>query len=262
MDLYRLNLNLLIALDVLFQEQSVTMAANKLFITQAAMSNNLQQLRVLFKDDLLIREKNHMVLTSYAQQLQPKLHQVLQEVRCLVESGQRFEPETSQRIFKIGMSDYMSALLLPKLIAFLQKNAPGIKIYIISTHHLGDSEPFEKGTYDLGIGKIIDMSSPIQKQLIFKDTGVCVMNKKHKLATKKQITLQDYLANKHVAIRADNPNFPPIIEQALKEKNLKRDIQISLPFVIPIFKLIEQSDNLIATIIRSTTYSIKNIMTL
>lgn len=57
MDLHRINLNLLVALDALLLEQSVTLAAKKLFITQAAMSNNLQQLREIFKDDLLIREK-------------------------------------------------------------------------------------------------------------------------------------------------------------------------------------------------------------
>src|SRR4051812_29769674 len=107
-ELYRINLNLLVALDVLLAEQSVTKAAKKLFLTQAAMSNNLQQLREIFKDDLLIREKNGMILTSYALDLQPKLHQVLEELRTVVLAGQRFVPELSQRTFKVGMTDYMS----------------------------------------------------------------------------------------------------------------------------------------------------------
>lgn len=121
MDLYRLNLNLLIALDILLQEQSVTQSAQKLSITQAAMSNNLQQLRNIFKDELLLREGTRMVLTSYARELQPKLHQVLQEVRSLVEGGQRFIPETSERIYRIAMTDYIASLLLPKLTSHLQK---------------------------------------------------------------------------------------------------------------------------------------------
>ncbi len=250
MDLYRLNLNLLIALDTLLLEQSVTLAAKKTCISQAAMSNNLQQLRELFKDDLLIRERNHMVLTSYAKELQPKLHQVLQEVHSLVVSGQRFEPETSKRVFKIGMSDYMASIFLPKLTSILQHKAPFIKINVISLYHLSSKEPFEKGDYDLGMGKIFQVVAPVSKQLLFQDTAVCIMNHDHPLA-KKKITLKDYIANKHIAVRADNPLFTAIIEQSLTKLGYQRDIQISLPFVVPILKLIEQSDNLIATVIRS-----------
>lgn len=253
MDLYRLNLNLLIALDALLLEQSVTLAAKKLFITQAAMSNNLQQLRNIFKDDLLIREKNHMVLTSYARELQPKLHQVLQEIHSLVISGQRFEPETSERVFKIGVSDYMAVLLLPKLIAHLAQTAPEIKISVVSVYHLSGIEPFERGDYDLAIGKVFEISSPIRKELLFKDFGVVVVNRNHKLARKKKITLKDYLSYKHIVVRADNPHFPPVIEQALAKKGFRRNAQISLPFIIPIFKLLEKSDELIATVIHSMT---------
>lgn len=251
MNLYRLNLNLLIALDILLIEQSVTHAAKKIFITQAAMSNNLQQLREIFKDELLIREKNHMVLTSYAKELQPKLHLVMQELQSLVVSGQRFEPETSERIFKIGMTDYMAALLLPKLIATLQHKAPKIKIITISTHHLNDSEPFEKGDYDFGIGKTFELPPSIHKKLLFKDTIVCLLNRRHKLAKKPRINLKDYLSNKHVAVQVHNSRFPTIIEETLDKLGYRRDILISLPFIIPIFKLIEESDNLIATVIKS-----------
>jgi len=258
MDLHRINLNLLVALDALLLEQSVTLAAKKLFITQAAMSNNLQQLREIFKDDLLIREKNHMVLTSYAKSLRPQLHQLLQEIHSLVVSGQHFEPETSERVFKIGMSDYMAVLILPKLMVRLQQKAPNMKISIVSVYHLNSAEPFEKGDYDLGIGKIFDIQRPIIKQVLFKDTGVVLFNRRHPLAAKKKITLKDYLENKHVAVRADNPHYPPIIEQFLAKLGYQRNIQISLPFITPIFKIIEQSDHLIGTVIRSMTLFYKD----
>lgn len=254
MNLYRLNLNLLIALDALMLEQSVTNAAKKLYITQAAMSNNLQQLREIFKDDLLIREKNHMVLTSYAKELQPKLHQVLQEVHSLVVSGQCFNPETSQRVFKIGLSDYMATLILPHLLAKLHRLAPGIKISVISIMHFSNNDPFEKGEFDLGIGKVFSVTSPIKKELLFKDTGVCLMNRNHMLAKKSKITLKDYLSQKHIAVRAVDLHYPPVIEQALEKLGYRRDMQLSLPFVVPIFKLIEESNTLIATVIKSMSY--------
>jgi DNA-binding transcriptional LysR family regulator len=128
-----------------------------------------------------------------------------------------------------------------------------MKIMTISVNHLTSMESFERGEYDLAIGKITDMSTFVSKKLLFKDTVVCIMNHKHPLAKKKKITLNDYLTNKHIAVRADNPHIPPVVEQELAKLGHRRDIQVSLPFIVPIFKLIEQSENLIATVIRSTT---------
>lgn len=252
MNLYRLNLNLLIALDILLEEKNVTVAASKIFLTQSAMSNNLQRLRVIFKDELLIREKNGMSLTGYAKELQPQLHRVLSELSYLVTNCRRFDPKISTRVFKIGLSDYLSALILPKLIEKLQNTAPNIKIRIVSAYHFNSTEPFEKEDYDLAIGKIFQLSSPVHTQLLFKDTGVCIINPQHPLAKKKKITLKDYLAYQHIAVCADNPSFPPVIEQSLAQLNVQRNIQISLPFVVSIFTLIENSKNLIATIMKST----------
>lgn len=251
MNLYRLNLNLLIALDSLLLEKSVTFSAKKLFITQAAMSNNLRQLREIFKDELLIREKNRMVLTQYAKELQPKLHQVLQEIHSLIISGQQFHPETSERVFKLAMPDYMATILLPELTARLKQKAPHVKIIVISLYHLSSTEAFEKGEYDLGLGKLIELGSAVHKEIFFEDKGVMIMNKNHPLSKKKTVTLQDYLSQKHVAMFSDNPHFPHIIEQALRSLGYQRDVQVGLPFIIPIFKLIEQSPHLIGSMISS-----------
>jgi DNA-binding transcriptional LysR family regulator len=253
MDLYRLNLNLLIALDILLAERSVTQAAKRIFITQAAMSNNLQQLREIFKDPLLIRKSNGMLLTTYAKELQPKLHQVLQEVRSLILSGQRFSPETSQRTFRLGLSDYMSSLLLPKLIPHLQKVAPKIKISVVSSsgYRLMSPDPFENGEYDLGVGKIVINHESIKRKILFKDKVVCILNKKHPLVTREKINLKDYLKYEHIAIHADNPHFIPVIEQTLEQLGYQRNIKISSPFITPIFQLIEQTPELIGTVIQS-----------
>src|SRR3990167_7170427 len=124
MNLHRINLNLLASLDILLQERSVTRAAERAFITQSGMSNTLQQLREIFKDKLLMREKNGMALTSFAKELQPQLHRVLQELGSLVINCRCFDPKKSTRVFKIALSDYLSALLLPKLLRVLKTHAP------------------------------------------------------------------------------------------------------------------------------------------
>lgn len=255
MNLYRLNLNLLIALDSLFYEQSVTLAANKLFISQAAMSNNLNQLRKLFNDELLVREKNRMTLTNFAKELQPKLHQVLQEIQSLVEGGQQFIPQTSRREFRLAMNDYMAGLFVPELLDCLQRTAPHIKITVISLSRINVAG--EERNYDLTIDKSSEIQPHAKKHRLFTDSGVILLNKHHPLAKKPQITIKDYLNYKHIAVRGD-PYLQPLTDQVLLKLGLQRDVTISLPFVVSILKLIEQSPNLIATLVKSITVLYKN----
>ncbi len=113
MNLYRINLNLLVALDILLAEQNVTRAAGKLFISQAAMSNNLQQLREILNDELLVRKKNKMLLTNYARTLHPKLRNVLEELTSIIDHDNRFDLTTCDRKFKIGISDHWATLIFP-----------------------------------------------------------------------------------------------------------------------------------------------------
>ncbi len=252
MDLYRVNLNLLIALDHLLTEKSVTNAAKKLAITQAAMSNNLQQLRELFTDDLLVREKHHMLLTPYAKDIHPKLHQIIEELRTLITDGQRFIPEKSERVFKIGMSDYMVSLVMPGLLKYLEKNAPHIRIIIAPIQYACSSDPFEVGDYDLAISKLFSSPPSIRSTLLFKDKGVCLLNPRHPLAKKKKITLAEYIAGEHVAVRSDkNSYFSSLIDQTLLQLGVERRVQLALPFVTPIFKILESSETLIGTMIKS-----------
>ncbi len=248
-DLYRVNLNLLVALDLLLQKKSVTESAKKIFITQAAMSHNLQQLREIFQDDLLVRQKNYMILTPFAISLQAKLHEVLEEVRSLIEHGQRFDPKHSQREFKIAMSDYMSSLLLPPLLQHLEQEAPGIQITVMTAQHLGDSSAFERGDYDLAIGKVFSHDASLQKQLLFKDQGVCIMGSAHPNAKNKSLTMTDYLVSPHIAVmRTDHPDRPKLIDEALAKLNLQRQVKMSLPYMEPIVQLIAGSVHLVATI--------------
>lgn len=247
-ELYRLNLNLLVALDVLLAEESVTRAAKRLFMTQAAMSNNLQQLREIFKDELLVREKNAMVPTAYAHSLQSKLHQILEEVRTMVLVGQSFLPEVSRRSFRIMMTDYMSALILPKLLKALEAKAPDIKIVIVPIDYNMQSTVSAISDYDLAIGKGQHADASMIKKPFFKDSGVAVLNTKHPLAKQDKISLEEYLAYPHAAICLNNPEVPTLVEEALAAINQARQIKVGIPFVGVIFQMIQASRELIGTV--------------
>ncbi|OGT36618.1 MAG: hypothetical protein A3F12_00845 [Gammaproteobacteria bacterium RIFCSPHIGHO2_12_FULL_38_14] len=255
LNLYRVNLNLLIALDVLLQERSVTRSAKKIFISQAAMSGNLQQLRKIFKDNLLVRQKKTMVLTQYAMELQPRLHRILEELRNVVEGGQSFNPKTHKKIFNIGMSDEWAAIVLPKLITILEAQAPYMQINIIPIGQIYTSEPFEKEIYEIGVARVLMRATTHIRQTIIsgrEHNGFCIVNSHHPLAKKKRITLSDYIAYPHIAWRTKNPEFQSEIDQTLQALGKPpRNTILHTPYFSTIFKVLEKSDNVIASITRS-----------
>src|SRR5690606_22985887 len=111
----KVDLNLLVYLDVLLRELNVTRAAEQLGITQPAMSNGLRRLRDMFNDPLLIRSSDGMKPTERALDLQPKVRQILAETQHLLEPKQEFKAIASRRVFRIMVSDYAEATLIPTL---------------------------------------------------------------------------------------------------------------------------------------------------
>ena len=106
MNLSRIDLNLLVYLDVLLREKNVTRAAEQLGITQPALSNGLRRLRDLFNDPLLVRTSEGMTPTERAVELQPQVRNILSSVEQAVLPVSDFEVTKSTRVFRIMASDY------------------------------------------------------------------------------------------------------------------------------------------------------------
>lgn len=123
-----LDLNLLIALDVLLDEQSVSRAAERLHVSQPAMSAALMRMREYFGDPLLKLHGKRMIPTAHAMRIQPKLKSLLGDIDILVSQSSAFDPATSDRRFRMGVSDYLLAVLFPSLVAELETAAPGVSL--------------------------------------------------------------------------------------------------------------------------------------
>ena len=130
-DLARIDLNLLIALQVLLEEKNVSRAANRLFITQPAMSKTLARLRDVFNDPLFTRSSHGMRPTPRALELQRDLERVLQDIQQLLVDGD-FDPARYRGELTIAISEYIGVWLLPALVARLQFLAPGITLKTIT----------------------------------------------------------------------------------------------------------------------------------
>lgn len=247
MNLYKINLNLLKVFFVLMQEHHVTAAAKRLYLTQSAVSNSLQQLRELFQDELLIRGPKKMVPTQKALLLAPKVEQVLRQLETLLFYTEEFEYQHSTRTFYLGMTDYTAYVLLPTLYAQIKKIAPHVALKILYYNEFRP-EDFESEQLELGIGVEKKMPKQLILARLFSDRTVCVAHEDHDIF-KRPLTLKRYLEAEHLATCVYSEELPRA-DQALKKLNLQRNIKLSLPNALPALQTLSTS-NLIGTFSRN-----------
>ncbi|MFT4654931.1 MAG: DNA-binding transcriptional LysR family regulator [Kangiellaceae bacterium] len=195
MNLAKIDLNLLVYLDVLLREGSVTKAANQMGITQPAMSNGLKRLRDLFKDPLLVRTSAGMTATKRALELKPIIRKVLNELESNIQPEVEFDPFVSKRTFRIMTSDYAESTLLLGLISKLTLLAPNITLDLITPSDVTFHD-VEHGKVDMAINRFEELPSSFHQKIIWHDTFSCVMKSDHPNAC--QFTLKNYLSSQHI----------------------------------------------------------------
>lgn len=152
MKLHQMDLNLLLALDALVSLRSVTRAAERLFISQPAMSHALNRLRDTFDDPLLVRTPQGMQPTARALYLQQGVHQVLSQLENHFNQPEAFDPRTSRRRFTLSTTDYVECVLIPPLVKRLADEAPGVHIDIKILREALPEQELANGEIDLVLG--------------------------------------------------------------------------------------------------------------
>jgi LysR family transcriptional regulator, nod-box dependent transcriptional activator len=199
MRLEKLDLNLLVALDVLLQERGVSLAADRLFLSQSATSGVLSRLRDYFKDDLLVLSGRSMVLTPRAEQLVEPVRAVLEQIRETILVAEPFDPKTSDRTLTIMATDYVVEILLrPAIIAFATE-APGVTFQLVPIIEQ-PAEALLRGRADLliGIGSAVSPDHPTT--LLYTEDFV-IVGWKDNPTLAAPMTLETYQKLGHVAVR-------------------------------------------------------------
>ena len=195
MNLDKIDLNLLVYLDVLLRERNVTRSASLLGITQPAMSNGLRRLRDTFGDPLLVRTSEGMAPTERAQALQPLLRQILASVEQVIEPSTNFDAASSDRVFRIMTSDYCEATLMPRLLKRLRREAPDVVLDILSPSDMSFLE-VEQGLVDLVINRFDTMPQSFHQKTIWRDGFACLFSAENPISN--DYTLETYLKANHV----------------------------------------------------------------
>ncbi len=172
----RVNLNLLLALDALLREESVSKAAIRLGVGQPAMSHSLGQLRLLFADEILTRVPGGMRMTPRGMQLKSELRDVLARIAALIDNGEDFDPARSTHHFRIAVFDSAAAILVPKLMAWILEKAPGVTLATYSLNDIDIHAALDSDDIDLAFGLFEHGAMHHKTRLIYADRYVAIYN--------------------------------------------------------------------------------------
>lgn len=240
LNLRSVDLNLLVFFDALMAERHVTRAANKVAVSQSAMSNALARLRHFFRDELFIRTANGMEPTPRALELGPPVRAILQQTTRLMASDTFFDAATSERQFLCRMSDLVASLVLPSLLAHLQSQAPRLTLEVVHLSPEDTVSALEADRLDVAVSMHLNHRNTIRSEPLFSDRMVCLMREGHPLA-KGGMSLTKLLAYGHVRV-AMSPTDIRFVDSVLADKGMQRNVVLTVPHWLLVPRVLASTD--------------------
>lgn len=220
-----LDLNLLVAFEALLELRSVSRAADRLNLSQPAMSAALARLRTYFGDELLVSHGKRMHPTTFAEGLLPQVRECLQALESLVSTSPGFSPGDSQRIFRIVASDYLTASVLVPLVTRLAETAPQVCLDIVMTTDQAVHQ-LDEGKIDLLITPDIYCAPGHPTELLLEEGHVVVGWKENPLFSRPLVE-GDFLNAGHVVVRVGNSRTAAFADRQLELLGLSRRVEIT-----------------------------------
>ncbi|MEN0108050.1 MAG: LysR family transcriptional regulator [Pseudomonas sp.] len=219
-----LDLNLLVALDVLLEEQNITRAAERLHMTQSATSGVLGRLRTYFEDDLLVQVGRRMQPTPYALELTAPVREVLLTIQSSITAKPVFDPASSKRHFRLVTSDYLISVLFARVIEKIHLEAPNITFEMIGpSDNSGDL--LVRGEVDLMIVPDRYIIEGHPWQLLFEEDHVCVVWDGNR-EVGEHLTLEQYMQMGHVSVGFGRTRHMSIEEWFMTQYGFNRRLEV------------------------------------
>jgi DNA-binding transcriptional LysR family regulator len=241
MDTRRIDLNLLVALEALISERNVTRAAARLNLSQPALSAQLNRLRDVFGDPLLVPAQRGMIPTQRALDLREPLHNALERLRAVVAEQTQFDPATAEATISIAASDYVQYAVLMPLTFVLQREAPGIRIAWRSIDGRTIHGQMEKGEVDIGFITPETGPGQLRSSKLHDESYVCIARRGHPLV-RGAIDLATFAALEHVIVSPRGGSFTGATDAALEAKGLERRVALSITSFLMVPEVITRSD--------------------
>jgi DNA-binding transcriptional LysR family regulator len=221
MNLRQFDLNLLVALDVLLEERNVTRAAERLYLSQPAMSGMLSRLRHAFGDELLVRVGRNLEPTEFAAGIASRVHECVRDLEDLLDATRPFEPASDSRAIRICASDYAVLLLSGPILQLFTRLAPNMSAHFVRLS-LTVGERLAVGEVDFAV-----LPAEIEPGLpsipLFDDTWVCAAWAGHPTLG-DELTVAEFLQHPHLSFNISDPGHFSIADEYLSKDGQARRI--------------------------------------
>lgn len=241
-------MSLLIIFDAIMTEGSITLAADRLELTQPAVSNAVSRMRQAWSDELFIKDGRNIQPTLYAQNLWQQIKNPLNELAEAID-GDDFDPGSSTRTFRVSASDTIIDTAWGPLRKIIEQHAPNISVHAIPFTITNGAHLLHQAEVDLVVGGVLESCSTILSESLYTPCYTCVMRKDHPLLD-DEFTLEKFAAADHllVSLSGDASGFT---DEELSLHGLQRRVAMTVNHFSAVPKLIKESD-LIAVVPSAT----------
>lgn len=237
----RFDLNLLPIAVAIAQERSVSRAAERLGMSQPAVSAALSRLRQTFNDKLFIRTSNGMEPTPRALSLIEPAREILARVEEEVLQEEGFDPAKTSGCFTLALFDIGEMVFLPKLLSRIQQEAPHASVSSVTLSAAEIPHALETGKVDIALGYFPDIqSNNFFQQRLFSRSFTCLLRADHPIRGNR-LTRRQFLELGHAVVKADGSS-QEVLERFLEANDIRRRVVLSTPHFMSIPFIVASSD--------------------
>jgi DNA-binding transcriptional LysR family regulator len=236
----RIDLNLVRLFVAIYETRSVSLAAERLCVTQPTVSYGLAGLRRELRDSLFVRTGEGMEPTLQSKHLYREFIEAISRIDSAVEDSRHFSPAQSDRRFLLALSDIGELIFLPPILDRVHRQAPQVQLEIVDAAAPGLARRLATGEVSAAIGNLPALLSESRTQALFEERYVCLLRKQHSSIGRK-LTLDEFAAATHVQVSSGSSGHN-LIEEALRSRGVQRRIGVQIPHFAILGNLIANSD--------------------
>ncbi len=243
LNLRTIDLNLLTVFDAVYSEGNLGRAARRLAMTQPAVSNALTRLRAMADDPLFVKSTRGVAPTPYAHHLHAPVRDALDLIRAGLTGAKPFDPQTSERSFRIACGYGMEVVFGPEFLEWVRARAPHVQI---SGRLIGHRESVWTELRDGNLDVVVDVVRPVAKDFVTQhllEADIVVVARRDHPRIRSHLTLENYLAERHVVLR---PKSPEEVRLAVRQKlhDLERDVMLEVSSTLALAVIVSESNAL------------------